>query len=86
MHNNAALRPLLLFRARAEGLRLHDDLVRGVTGRDAGEGAALVIEAQRNGGANAIYHVLDEGDVKRILAHPMTMVASDGRLSKACTR
>ena len=34
-----------------------------------------------NGGGNAIYHVLDEGDVARIMAHPMTMVASDGRLS-----
>ena len=45
-------------------------------------GAALVIEAQLKGGANAIYHVLDEGDVRRILAHPQVMVASDGRLSQ----
>jgi dihydroorotase/N-acyl-D-amino-acid deacylase len=44
-------------------------------------GATLVIEAERKGGANAIYHVLDEGDVKRIMRHPMTMIASDGRLS-----
>jgi dihydroorotase/N-acyl-D-amino-acid deacylase len=44
-------------------------------------GATLVIDAQRKGGANAIYHVLDEGDVKRIMSHPMTMIASDGRLS-----
>jgi N-acyl-D-amino-acid deacylase len=44
-------------------------------------GALLVIEAQRKGGANAIYHVLDEDDVRRILRHPMAMVASDGRLS-----
>jgi N-acyl-D-amino-acid deacylase len=34
------------------------------------------------GGANAIYHVLDEGDVERIMRHPMTMIASDGRLSR----
>ena len=44
-------------------------------------GAALVIEAQLKGGANAIYHVLDEGDVRRIMRHPQTMIASDGRLS-----
>ncbi len=45
-------------------------------------GARLVIEAVLAGGANAIYHVLDEGDVKRIMAHPQTMIASDGRLSQ----
>ena len=44
-------------------------------------GAALVIEAQLNGGANAIYHVLDEADVRRIMRHPQVMIASDGRLS-----
>jgi dihydroorotase/N-acyl-D-amino-acid deacylase len=45
-------------------------------------GARLVIEAELAGGANAIYHVLDESDVKRIMAHPQTMIASDGRLSQ----
>lgn len=45
-------------------------------------GATLVIEAMRNGGANAIYHVLDEGDVRRIMTSPHTMIASDGRLSQ----
>ena len=44
-------------------------------------GANLVIEAELAGGANAIYHVLDEGDVRRIMRHPQTMIASDGRLS-----
>jgi dihydroorotase/N-acyl-D-amino-acid deacylase len=44
-------------------------------------GARLVIEAELAGGANAIYHVLDEGDVRRIMQHPQTMIASDGRLS-----
>ena len=34
------------------------------------------------GGGNAIYHVLDEGDVRRIMQSPHTMVASDGRLSR----
>jgi len=43
-------------------------------------GAELVIEAIVRGGASAIYHVLDEGDVERIMRHPTTMIASDGRL------
>jgi dihydroorotase/N-acyl-D-amino-acid deacylase len=29
-----------------------------------------------------VFHVIDEGDVRRIMQHPMTMIASDGRLSK----
>jgi dihydroorotase/N-acyl-D-amino-acid deacylase len=45
-------------------------------------GAKLVIEAELAGGANAIYHVLDEADVRRIMQHPQTMIASDGRLSR----
>ena len=43
-------------------------------------GAELVIQAIRKGGANAIYHVLDEQDVERIMRHPQTMIGSDGRL------
>lgn len=45
-------------------------------------GAELVIEAVRRGGASAIYHVLDEDDVERIMRHPQTMIASDGRLTE----
>ncbi len=45
-------------------------------------GATLVLEAMNKGGANAIYHVLDEGDVRRIMTDPNTMIASDGRLSQ----
>ncbi len=44
-------------------------------------GAELVIEAQINGGAGAIFHAMDDGDVDRIMTHPKTMIASDGRLS-----
>ena len=43
-------------------------------------GAELVIKAQLNGGASAIYHAMDEGDVENIMKHPLTMIASDGRL------
>ena len=45
-------------------------------------GAELVIEIMRQGGADAIYHVLDEGDVERIMRHPETMIGSDGTLSR----
>jgi len=34
------------------------------------------------GGASTIFHVIDEEDVKRIMAHPQTMIASDGRLNR----
>lgn len=44
--------------------------------------ADLVIEAELNGGAQMIYHVMDELDVDRIMKHPKTMIASDGKLSK----
>ncbi len=43
-------------------------------------GAALVLEAMRRGGASAIYHVMDEGDVERIMRHRHVAIASDGRL------
>ena len=45
-------------------------------------GAELVIEAVRRGNVSAIYHVLDDGDVDRIMRHPQTMIASDGRLTR----
>ncbi len=43
-------------------------------------GAELVVEAVRRGGVSAIYHALHEDDVERIMVHPMTAIASDGRL------
>ncbi len=47
------------------------------------EGAApLVLEGVLKGGASMVFHVMDEGDVRRIMAHPMTMIASDGSLSQ----
>jgi len=45
-------------------------------------GADLVIEAQINGGASCVFHAMDEKDVERIMQHPQTMIASDGRLVK----
>jgi dihydroorotase/N-acyl-D-amino-acid deacylase len=65
-----------------EGKTLYDwARMRGLAGVPA-DGAPLVVEAVRRGGVSAIYHVLDDGDVDRIMRHPLTMIASDGRLTK----
>lgn len=45
-------------------------------------GAELVVEAMRRGNVSAIYHALEEEDVRRIMRHPQTMIASDGRLTE----
>ena len=39
---------------------------------------ALAIEIQSAGGASGVWHVADEGDVRRIMKHPFTMISSDG--------
>lgn len=63
-----------------EGRTLHDWALREDMQPTPDTGALLVVEAIRRGGASAIYHVLDEEDVVRIMQHPMTAIASDGRL------
>lgn len=65
-----------------EGRTLHDWAVDRGLPPTPQTGAQLVIEAVQRGGASAIYHVLDEADVERIMRHPETMIASDGRLSR----
>ena len=65
-----------------EGRTLHDWAVERGLPPTPETGAELVIEAERRGGVSAIYHVLDEGDVDRIMRHPQTMIASDGRLTR----
>jgi N-acyl-D-amino-acid deacylase len=65
-----------------EGKTLADWAIRRRLTLTPETGAALVIEAELKGGANAIYHVLDEGDVRRIMRDPHVMIASDGRLSR----
>jgi N-acyl-D-amino-acid deacylase len=41
-------------------------------------GIDLVIELQLKGGFGAIYHAIDEDDVRRIMRHPLTMFDTDG--------
>ena len=42
-------------------------------------GAELIIQAQIHRGARCIFHAMAEEDVIRIMQHPQTMIASDGR-------
>lgn len=63
-----------------EGKTLYDWAVREGLDPTPATGAELVIEAVRRGGASGIYHAMDEADVEAIMAHPWTMIASDGRL------
>ena len=69
------------WRPELEGKTLHDWLaLEGVT-PSIENGADYVIKGQVNGGAGCIYHAMDEKDVENIMQHPLTMIASDGRLS-----
>lgn len=65
-----------------EGRTLYDWAVSRGLEPTPENGAELVIEAIERGGASAIYHVLEEEDVERIMKHPLTMIASDGRLAR----
>jgi N-acyl-D-amino-acid deacylase len=59
------------------------DLVRRGGKEPTPENAVpVVIDAYLKGGARNVFHVIDERDVRRIMAHPQTMIASDGRLSR----
>lgn len=59
------------------------DLVRRGGKEPTPENAVpVVIDVMLRGGARNVFHVIDERDVRRIMAHPQTMIASDGRLSR----
>ena len=65
-----------------DGKTLYDWAVRKGIQPTPERAAPLVLEGVLNGGASMVFHVIDEGDVRRIMAHPMTMIGSDGRLSR----
>jgi N-acyl-D-amino-acid deacylase len=65
-----------------DGKTLYDWAVRKGVSPTPEKTAPLVLEGVVNGGASMVFHVIDEGDVRRIMAHPMTMIGSDGRLSR----
>jgi dihydroorotase/N-acyl-D-amino-acid deacylase len=43
-----------------------------------GNAADLLMELVEAGNCSAVFHAIDEDDVKRIMRHPVTMIASDG--------
>lgn len=65
-----------------EGKTLYDWAERRGVGHTMEAAAKLVLEGELNGGAGMVYHIMDEGDVRRIMGHPQTMIASDGRLTR----
>jgi dihydroorotase/N-acyl-D-amino-acid deacylase len=65
-----------------EGKTLYDFAERRGVGHSMEAAAKLVLEGELNGGASMVYHIIDEGDVRRIMRHPQTMIASDGRLTR----
>ncbi|NND35225.1 MAG: D-aminoacylase [Saprospiraceae bacterium] len=64
------------------GKTLHDLVVNEGMDPNIENGADMIIEIQLHRGANCIYHVIDSSDVVRIMRHPMTMIASDGRITQ----
>lgn len=65
-----------------EGKTLYDWQMRRSVGPSLEAAAQLVLEGELNGGASMVYHIIDEGDVRRVMQHPQSMVASDGRLTR----
>jgi len=65
-----------------EGRTLQDWAERRSIEPTPANAARLVLEAMDSGGAGCVYHVILEDDVERILRHPLTVVASDGSLSR----
>ncbi len=64
------------------GKTLHDWALAEGLEPNAENGAELVIQGQLHRGAKCIFHAINEEDVMRIMQHPQTMIASDGRLNE----
>ena len=65
-----------------EGKTLYDWAIEEGLEPTPENGAELIINAQINRGAGAIFHAMEVEDLKNIMTHPMTSIASDGRLTK----
>ncbi len=70
------------YKPELEGKTIYDWALQEGLEPTIENGAELVIKAQLNRGANCIFHAMSSEDVERIMQHPQTMVASDGRLSQ----
>ena len=63
-----------------EGKTLADVLAERGRQATVENAADLALEIVERGGASAVFHAIAEEDVERILASPLTMVASDGEI------
>jgi dihydroorotase/N-acyl-D-amino-acid deacylase len=70
------------YKPELEGKTLYDWAIAEGLEPSSENGAELIIRAQLNGSGSAIYHAMSEEDVARIMKHPQTMIASDGRVTK----
>jgi dihydroorotase/N-acyl-D-amino-acid deacylase len=68
------------FDASLEGQTLADVLAERGKEPTVENAAGLALEIVERGGASAVFHAIAEEDVQRILASPLTMVASDGEV------
>ncbi len=68
------------WKSNLEGRTLYDWAIEKGLDSTMQTGAELVMEAQTNGGASCVFFAMSDEDVDRIMLHPQTMIASDGRL------
>ena len=61
-----------------EGKSLGDILRERGLAATTDAGATLALELQEKGGFLGVFHAMHEDDVRRIMLHPRTMIASDG--------
>ena len=68
------------FDSSLEGKTLAEILVGRGLAPTVENAADLALEIVEKGGASGVFHAISEEDVERILASPLTMVASDGEI------
>jgi len=68
------------------GLNLSEVLARNETGITFDNAAELVINLFEAGNCSAVFHAMQEEDVRRIMRHPRTMIASDGGIEAPSER
>jgi len=68
------------FDASIEGKTLADILAGRGKEPTVESAADLALEIVERGGASGVFHAISEEDVERILASPLTMIASDGEI------
>ena len=61
-----------------EGKSMGDILRERGLESNTDNGATLALELQEKGGFGGVFHAMHEEDVRRIMAHPRTMISSDG--------